>query len=127
MKYWVINGLLIALLEVLAAGKVIAQTVPDGARGAGNLLNYPAGTQVYPNGVIQTPRGENLPPAAIIPHGDGSTTFYYSNGTQITIERNAANPLGTPLRPGSLNGGLNRNSLIQHTSPAPLDIFENKK
>ncbi|MFB2897735.1 hypothetical protein ACE1CI_32870 [Aerosakkonemataceae cyanobacterium BLCC-F50] len=50
-------------------------------------------------------------PSVAVPRADGSTTYYYRNGTQITIDRNnTTNPAGTPLYPG-VNGGITDNRL----------------
>lgn len=112
MNQWITTGLFVLLLGAGVVGAAQAQPAPDRpAESTGNWLNYPYGTRVYPNGAVQTPRGDRLTPAAVVPHGDGSTTYYYSNGTHITINENAISPLGTPLRTGSPNGGLNQGPL----------------
>jgi hypothetical protein len=111
MKNWMTLGFFV-LLWGAGAEVSLSQTVPDRLPDStGNWLNYPYGTRVYSDGAVQTPRGDRLTPAAVIPHGDGSTTYYYSNGTHLTVNENTINPLGTPLRTGTVNGGLNQGSL----------------
>lgn len=112
MKYrWLI--LVLAATCGLSAVNVKAQTTNSSNQqqyGSGNLLNYPFGTRVYGNGVISTPKSGLIAPTVAVPRGDGSTTYYYRNGTQITIDRNTNNPTGTVLYPG-VNGGIRDNRL----------------
>lgn len=82
-------------------------TNPSASNGMGNSLNYPTGTRILPNGTISAPNGITYP-SVTVPRGDGTTTYYYPNGTNITIQSNQTNPTGTYLRPGA-NGGLTNN------------------
>jgi hypothetical protein len=82
-------------------------TNPSTFDGIGNSLNYPIGTRVHSNGTISTPNAITYP-SVRVPRGDGKTTYYYSNGTNITIQNNQINSTGTYLRPGA-NGGLTNN------------------
>lgn len=108
MKRWLTTGIFVLLLGTGVA-EAQAPVLPDRLpESTSNWLNYPYGTRIYSDGAVQTPRGDRLPPAAVIPHGDGSVTYYYSNGTHITVNENEVSPLGTPLRTGSVNGGLNQ-------------------
>ena len=82
-------------------------TNPPAPNGIGNSLNYPTGTRVYSNGTISAPSGITYP-SVTVPRGDGTTTYYYPNGTNITIQSNQNNPTGTYIYPGA-NGGLTNN------------------
>ncbi len=73
-----------------------------------NLPNYPNSSRIYTNGAIRSPRGQVASPAATIRHSDGSTSFYYRDGTRITVDRTTISPVGTPLRSGAINQGMNR-------------------
>lgn len=85
-----------------------AQSNSTSSPGVGNIPYYPYGTRVYQNGVINTPDGSTISPATTINNGDGSTTYYYQNGTRVNIPTDRVRPNGAVLTPGSLNGGLNR-------------------
>lgn len=74
--------------------------------GVGNIPNYPVGTRIYPNGVINTPNGSTIAPATTINNGNGTTTYYYQDGTRINTNSNTVSPGGSFLTPGSSNGGL---------------------
>ncbi|MBE9228435.1 hypothetical protein IQ264_23730 [Phormidium sp. LEGE 05292] len=112
MKYgWL--TLVLAVACGLSAVNVNAQTTNSSNQqqyGSGNLLNYPPGTRVYGNGTISTPRSGIISPTVAVPRGNGSTTYYYPNGTQITIDKNTINPTGTFISPG-INGGIRDNRL----------------
>ena len=108
MKYkWVI--LLLAAISALPVVNVNAQTRINSSvqqqNGAGNLLNYPYGSRLYGNGTISSPRSGLISPSVAVPRGNGSTTYYYPDGTYITIDKNTINPTGTTLYPG-MNGGI---------------------
>ncbi|MEC4814117.1 MAG: hypothetical protein SAK29_12710 [Scytonema sp. PMC 1069.18] len=75
------------------------------SNGVGNFLKYPAGTRIYENGRISTPGG-SIHPSTTINNGNGFTTYYYPNGTQVKVRNSKIGPGGTNLRPGSFNGGL---------------------
>jgi hypothetical protein len=75
------------------------------SNGVGNFLKYPVGTRVYENGRIRTPEG-SIYPSTTINNGNGFTTYYYPNGTQVKIRNSKIGPGGTNLRSGSFNGGL---------------------
>lgn len=112
MKYrWLI--LVLAATCGLSAGNLNAQTTNSSNQqqyGTGNWLNYPYGTRVYGNGTISTPKSGLIAPSVAVPRSDGSTTYYYPNGTRITIDKNTLNPTGTVLSPG-INGGIRDNRL----------------
>ncbi|WP_169222273.1 hypothetical protein [Brasilonema sp. UFV-L1] len=85
-----------------------AQSRSTSTPGLGNTPNYPYGTRInQQNGVINIPNGSKIYPATTINNGDGSTTYYYRNGTRIQTNSNIVSPNGALLRPGSFNGGLN--------------------
>lgn len=46
---------------------------------------YPQGSRINANGIISTPRGQRTIPSVRIKHGDGSTSYYYRDGSHITI------------------------------------------
>lgn len=106
-------GILIVLWGLLGMGATNAQEAnnalpPSG--GTGNSLNYPVGTRIYQGGIIVPPRGRAQFPNNTIRHGDGSTTFYYPNGTRVTTRKDTIAPSGTFLSPG-VNGGLRNDNL----------------
>jgi hypothetical protein len=108
MKSLIIStGLIILSLMTASAGTVQAQTASQSSlvrRGSGTYLNYPSGSQIYTNGAISVPNQSTIIyPAATINNGDGSTTYYYSNGTKVNINKNSISPSGTYLIPGSSN------------------------
>jgi hypothetical protein len=108
MKWFKLGLLSIIFGGISAATVANAQVItPPASNGMGNSLNYPTGTRILPNGTISAPNGITYP-SVTVPRGDGTTTYYYPNGTNITIKGNQTNPIGTYLRPGA-NGGLTNN------------------
>ncbi len=107
MKIFIVSCLSILSLASTQS-MVIAQITPSGNanQGVGNSLDYPSGTRIYNNGSINTPNGRVIYPSVTIKNGNGSNTYYYSNGTRITTDKNTVNPSGTFLIQG-INGGLN--------------------
>lgn len=102
MKRFIVSCLSILSLASTQS-MVIAQITPTN-RGVGNSLNYPSGTRIYNNGSINTPNGRVIYPSVTIKNGNGSNTYYYSNGTRVTTDKNTVNPSGTFLIQG-INGG----------------------
>ncbi|MBD1864064.1 MULTISPECIES: hypothetical protein [Trichocoleus] len=110
-----IAGVLVVLgLELSSAAAVQAQAAID-RLGTFNFPNtrdsqpnYPNSARVYSNGAIRSPRGQVASPAATIRHSDGSTSFYYRDGTQIRVDKKAISPVGTPLRSSVINEGMRR-------------------
>lgn len=122
MRRLIWGGLVALLVQGASAIAVKAQTPADilpprRPQGTGNLLTYPPGTQIYRNGGIQTPNGQVIYPTVAVPKGDGTTTYYYSNGTRIDLNQRSVNPSGTYLTPGRMNGGLRTNSRIRVYQP----------
>ncbi len=125
-----ILGLLTLLFVEAGSTAAGAQTAPSStsasqpSRGVGNQINYPPGTQIYPNGTIQTPTGTVIYPSVAVPGEDGSTTYYYRDGTRINAGRGAFSSSGTYLIPGTINGGvgnqLNTNSTRSFFIPGGL-------
>jgi len=111
MRHLILDLLALLFLEVSGTA-TRAQAAPNppsasqSSRGVGNQINYPPGTQIYPNGAIQTPNGTVIYPSVTVPEGDGSTTYYYRDGTRINAGRGAFNSSGTYLIPGTVNGGV---------------------
>lgn len=60
--------------------------------------NYPYGTRIDTNGNISLPRSKRITPSVSIPHGDGSTSYYYRDGSRVTIERSTIPTTGTRIR-----------------------------
>lgn len=65
---------------------------PDGTS------TYPVGSTINQSGRISTPRGQSIYPNVRIRNGDGSTTYYYQNGTRIRVDETKLPPTGSPLR-----------------------------
>lgn len=107
MKRLIITtGLTVLSLMTAIASTVNAQTASQNStvRGTGTYLNYPSGTQIYTNGGISVPNQSTIIyPAATIKNRDGSTTYYYSNGTRVNTNKNSISPSGTYLVPGTSN------------------------
>lgn len=66
-------------------------------RLSGSNVSYPQGSRIKANGIISTPRGQRNIPSVSIKHGDGSTSYYYRNGSRITIDGTVP-PTGTLIR-----------------------------
>jgi len=64
----------------------------------GTNRSYPYGSRVRSSGSITTPQGEVIFPNVTIRNGDGSTTYYYSNGTRVTIDKTQVPATGEYLR-----------------------------
>ena len=94
-------------INFLTSQRSEAQSDSTSSLGVGNVPNYPIGTRIYPNGVINKPNGSAISPATTINNGNGTTTYYYLDGTRINTNSNTVSPAGTFLTPGSSNGGLN--------------------
>lgn len=94
-------------ISFLSPQEAQAQNNSTSSPGVGNIPNYPIGTRIYPNGVINKPNGSAIYPATTINNGNGTTTYYYQDGTRINTNTNTVSPGGTFLTPGSSNGGLN--------------------
>ena len=119
MKRLIASGLSALLLGAVSAEALRAQTTTGNprmtspSRGTGTSVNYPFGTRIYSNGAIHIPNGNRVTPSVTIPNGDGSRTFYYPNGTHITVNESTINPTGTLLRSGSRNGGLTNDTMTR--------------
>jgi hypothetical protein len=105
--------LLVATTQKLASAQTIAQNPASSNvyQGTGNLLNYPSGTRIYNNGSLNVHNGTIIYPSVTINHSDGSSTYYYSNGTRITTDKNTVSPSGSFIIQ-SVNGGLNNGNRI---------------
>jgi hypothetical protein len=118
-KRFLYSSLVALLLGTGVTTAAHAQSTRQPSSGVGNQLNYPPGSRVYPSGRISTPNGI-IAPSVAVPRGDGSTTYYYPNGTRIDVPNRGGNPLGTYLRPNTPNGGLRdstRPNLYRSTTP----------
>ena len=76
-------------------------TSRSGTNQNGRLIGgndtYPRGSRISSNGIISNLRGQRTIPSVSIKHGDGSTSYYYRNGSRITIDT-AVPPTGTLIR-----------------------------
>lgn len=64
----------------------------------GGSVSYPRGSRINPDGIISTLKGERTIPTNSAKRGDGSTSYYYRDGSHINIKRNTIPPTGTPIR-----------------------------
>jgi hypothetical protein len=69
----------------------------DGRVRGGNR-DYPYGSKVFDNGRISTPNNGSVYPSSTIRHGDGTTSYYYRDGSRITVDPTKISPSGTPIR-----------------------------
>ncbi len=123
MRGKAMNRLILSCLSIVlvAIAVVPGATAQNSANSGGNgsLSNYPYGSKFYQSGTIITPSGQRIVPTVTVPRGDGSTTYYYSDGSSITVNRKVVQPTGSILTPGSLNGGIRDNS----TTIPPVKSF----
>lgn len=61
-------------------------------------VTYPQGSRINADGIISTPRGKKTIPSVRIKHGDGSTSYYYRNGSYTIIKPTNIPPTGIPIR-----------------------------
>lgn len=54
--------------------------------------------KVFDNGTISTPSGGPIYPSSTIRHNDGTTSYYYRDGSRITVDPTKISPSGTPIR-----------------------------
>lgn len=118
IKTFVVSCLSILSIVTATQSVVSAQTIAqnpassNASQGTGNLLNYPSGTRIYSNGSINIRNQKIIYPSVTINNGDGSSTYYYPNGTRITTDKkNTISPSGTFIIQG-VNGGLNNGNRI---------------
>lgn len=72
-------------------------TTQNGRLIGGNNT-YPQGSRINTNGMISTPRGNRTSPSVTIKNGDGSTSYYYRDGSRITVDSTTVPPTGTLIR-----------------------------
>lgn len=60
--------------------------------------NYNYGARLEQNGTISTPQGGTTIPNATINRGDGSTSYYYPDGSRIDVNNNSVPASGKLLR-----------------------------
>lgn len=63
-----------------------------------STTSYPYSSRISGSGAITTPRGQVIYPNVGITNGDGTTTYYYSNGTSITVDKTKLPATGGFLR-----------------------------
>lgn len=71
--------------------------VQDG-KVIGDRNAYPYGSRIGTNGVISTPEAGTVLPRVGIDRGNGSTTYYYPDGSQVDVNNNSIPPTGKLLR-----------------------------
>ncbi len=78
----------------------INNPIPPAQNGAvlGDRGNYPYGSRLEQNGTISTPQGQMTPPNVTINRGDGSTSYYYPDGSRIDVNNNTVPATGKLLR-----------------------------
>lgn len=64
----------------------------------GGSANYNYGSRLEQNGTISTPQGKTTIPNATINRGDGSTSYYYPDGSRIDVNNNSIPASGKLLR-----------------------------
>ncbi len=64
----------------------------------GSTTSYPSGSRLGELGAITTPRSEVIYPNVRVKNGNGSTTYYYQNGTSITVDESKLSGTGAVLR-----------------------------
>lgn len=69
----------------------------------GGNATYPYGSRISPNGRISSPRGNITVPSVTINHGNGSTSYYYRDGSRITVEPKKIPSTGTLIRGNRVN------------------------
>ncbi len=105
---WATAGLFSLLLGNIAVKTAVAQTPlanPNSLDRPDPPLSQPATGRLYPGGRIDTP-SSSMQPSVTVPYSNGRTTYYYPDGTSITVEQEDVSPYGTFVRPGAYNGGL---------------------
>lgn len=72
-------------------------TVENG-KIVGGSISYPRGSRINANGIISTLKGEKTIPTNSAKRSDGSTSYYYRDGSRINIRRDTIPPTGIPIR-----------------------------
>lgn len=78
----------------------INNPIPPAQNGAvlGERGNYPYGSRLEQNGTISTPQGGTTVPNVTINRGDGSTSYYYPDGSRVDVNNNSVPASGKLLR-----------------------------
>lgn len=78
----------------------INNPIPPAQNGAvlGERGNYPYGSRLEQNGTISTPQGGTAVPNVTINRGDGSTSYYYPDGSRVDVNNNSVPASGKLLR-----------------------------
>ncbi len=76
------------------------QSIPvtPGTSNPNGTPTYPYGSRIGGSGIISTPGGQVTLPSVRINNGDGSTTYYYPNGSRATIDGRKIPPTGAIVR-----------------------------
>ena len=74
--------------------------------GIGNIPNYNSGTRIDKNGTIYIYNGGVILPTSTVNEGNGITTYYYPDGTHLSIQNHTISQSGNLIAPGALNGGI---------------------
>jgi hypothetical protein len=76
----------------------VIQVNPEGQNPSGTNSSYPYGSRINESGAITAPGNQVTYPNVGITNGDGSTTYYYPNGTSITIDKGKVPASGAIIR-----------------------------
>jgi hypothetical protein len=74
----------------------IIRVNPGNLNDTGTL--YPYGSRIGSSGAITSPQGQVTYPTVQMNNGNGSTTYYYPNGTSINVDRRKLPATGSVLR-----------------------------
>lgn len=70
----------------------------NGTTTDNGITTGPYGSRLNANGTISTSSGQLSLPSATVTHSNGSTTYYYSNGSSVTVDKTKIPPTGVPVR-----------------------------
>jgi hypothetical protein len=76
----------------------ITPGITPGMSNSDGRDTYPYGSRINGSGIISSPQGQVTLPNVRVNNGDGSTTYYYQNGSSITIDKTKLPGTGAPLR-----------------------------
>jgi hypothetical protein len=86
------------ILNRTLSNEPIIRINPGVQNRTGSTSSYPYSSRISGSGAITTPRGQVIYPNVGVTNGDGSTTYYYPNGTSITVDKTRLPATGGFLR-----------------------------